>query len=560
MAGGARPGERRANAQVPPGDEPEGAPGRVGRAARVRRVPLPHDRRWSARPPGEGRLARLDPLTFLVGIVSVVVYSLHGFHGALTRDLGVYSYAGQQVADGVPPYLGILNRAGPLAHVLPGVGALVARLLGTDELVTMRVVFMLLATAAVCMIYLLGRDLLGSRPAGLVTAAALLSFHGFIHYASSGPREKTPMTLFVIVALWALTHRRWFTAGVFTSLATLCLQTAFFSTFAAVVAAVLLVLGGMARLRALGRVVLGGLVPVVVLAAWFTLAGSLRETLDGFYVINRRYTVPDPVTDDLTRVWLDLDAAYGVTVWLMLAGVVALLLLTVAAAVPRARDAFPPLRVLPAMAAGLLAGLAWTFKDYDAWPDLFPVLPFAALGLGAAVAVGVRRLPQRPQWLVAAALAGACVVLGAVYAVSARDDTLLDQRQATEDVLAQLPDDATITSIEAPQPLVLTGRTNPTRDQMFRGGLQDYMEDTWPGGLDGFKRDLVADGPDLVSVGETVSLRWRASLQPDYVFVGRAPMWEWYARASLGEETIARLRTAAGYDPDDPLARAGATG
>ena len=112
---------------------------------------------------------------------------------------------------------------------------------GLDDLVTMRVVFMLIAAAAVTMIYVLGRDLFGSRAAGLVTAGALLSFHGFIQYASNGPREKTPMTFFVIVALWAVTRRRWFTAGVFTSLATLCLQTAFFSTFAAVAVAVLLV-------------------------------------------------------------------------------------------------------------------------------------------------------------------------------------------------------------------------------------------------------------------------------------------------------------------------------
>ena len=204
---------------------------------------------------------RRDPLVPLVGIVSVIVYTLHGFHGALTRDLGIYSYAGQQVADGVPPYLGVLNRAGPLAHVLPGVGALVARVAGLDELVTMRVVFMLMATAAVCMVYLLGRDLFDSRAAGLVAASALLSFHGFIQYASDGPREKTPMTLFVIVALWAITRRRWFTAGVFTSLATLCLQTAFFSTFAAVAVAVLLVgpSGVLGRVRASLRVALGGL-------------------------------------------------------------------------------------------------------------------------------------------------------------------------------------------------------------------------------------------------------------------------------------------------------------
>ncbi|RYC07131.1 ArnT family glycosyltransferase [Nocardioides zhouii] len=496
---------------------------------------------------------RRDRLVPVVAIACVVVYVAHGFHGALTRDLGVYSYAGQQVADGVPPYLGILNRAGPLAHAIPGIGALLARLGGFDDLLTMRVLFMLIATAAVCATYALGRDLFASRAAGLVSAGGMLAFHGFIQYASNGPREKTPMTLFVVLALWAVTRRRWFTAGVCTSLATLCLQTAFFSTFAAVAVGVLLV-AETGRIRASVRVALGGLLPVAALGTWFALVGSLRAAVDGFYVINRRYTVPDPLTDDLDRVWLDLQEAYGVTVWLMLAGVVALVLVTLAAVVPPARRAFPALRVLPAMTAGLAAGLAWTLKEYDAWPDLFPVLPFAVVGLGAAFAVVVRRLAPRPQWVVATVLAGACVVLALVYAVSTRDHTLDAQREATAAVLAELPEGATITSIEAPQPLVLTGRTNPTRHQMFRSGLQDYLDDTWPGGRVGFEADLVGDGPDLVSVGETTSLRWRRALMPEYVFIGRAPLWEWYARADLGEDTIERLRTAAGYDPGDPFA------
>ena len=227
------------------------------------------------------RWRHTDPLVLVVAAVSVVVYTLHGFHGALTRDLGVYSYAGQQVADGVAPYVGILNRAGPLAHVLPGVGVLIARVGGFDDLLTMRVLFMLIATACVATTYLLGRDLFRSRGAGLVSAGTLLAFHGFIQYASNGPREKTPMTLFIICALWALTRRWWFTAGVFVSLATLCLQTAFFSTFVAVVVGALLIAQG-GRLRALGRIALGGLVPMGVLGVWFALAGSLGAAIDGF--------------------------------------------------------------------------------------------------------------------------------------------------------------------------------------------------------------------------------------------------------------------------------------
>lgn len=516
-------------------------------------MPPRPDRSDGVRSGGASRLRAIDPLVPVVAVVSVVVYVLHGFQGALTRDLGIYSYAGQQVAEGVPPYLGVLNRAGPLAHVLPGVGALVARVGGLDDVLTMRVLFMLFATAAVVVAYLLGRDLFRSRSAGLVTAGAMLAFHGFIQYASNGPREKTPMTLFVLGALWAVTHRRWFTAGVLTSLATLCLQTAFFSTFTAVVVGALLLARG-GRVRALVRIALGGLAPVAVLGSWFALAGSLRATWDGFYGINRRYTVPNPLDAERELVWEDLQAAYGVTVWLLLGGTVLLVLVSLAAASRRARAAEPGLVVLPAMTAGLAAGLAWILQEYDAWADLFPVLPFAAVGLGAAFAVAAHGLAPVPRRVAGAGLAGAAVVIALTYSVSTRDDSLDDQREATEAVLATLPPDATITSVEAPQPLVLTGRTNPTRYQMFRSGLQDYMEDTWPGGLDGFKRDLVADGPDLVAVGETVSQRWRASIQPDYVYVGSAPMWEWYARASLGEDAIAELRAAAGYDADDPHA------
>ena len=413
---------------------------------------------------------------------------------------------------------------------------------------------MLIATTCVCAIYLLGRDVFRSRAAGLVTAGTLLAFHGFIQYASNGPREKTPMTLFIILALWAVTRRWWFTAGVCVSLGTLCLQTSFFSTFAAVVVGAVLLAGGR-RLRALGRIVLGGLLPLAVLGVWFALAGSLRASIDAFYVINRQYTVPNPVTDKLDAVWLDLQGAYGVTVWLILVGLVALVLRSLAVLSRRAREADPAVLVLAPMAVGAVVGLAWTLKDYDAWPDLFPVLPFAAIGIGGVYALAERHLSRRTAVVVAATCSVAAVVLALVFSLSARDNTLDVQRHDVDAVLAQLPKDATITSIEAPQPLVLTGRTNPTRYQIFRGGLQDYMDDTWPGGLDGFKHDLVAQQPDLIAVGETVSDSWRASIEPDYVYIGSAPVWGWYARASLGEAKIAALRKAASFDPGDPLAR-----
>jgi hypothetical protein len=495
-----------------------------------------------------------DPLILVVAAVSFITYLLHGFHGALTRDLGLYSYAGQQVAAGVPPYMEVLNRAGPLAHVVPGIGVLIARIGGFDDVVTMRVFSMLIAVVCVCAVYLLGRDVFSSRLAGLVTAGTFLSFYGFIQYASDGPREKTPMTLFIALALWSVTKRRWATAGLCVSLATLCLQTAFFPSFTAVVAGAVLLAGGR-RLRALARIAVGGIIPVAVLTVWFALAGSLRQSFEAFYLINARYTVPNPLLDDFGVSWRDAQSAYGITLWLLLGGLLFLVIRSLAVFSATARRGDPSLIVVSALGLGAAVGFAWFFRDYDAWPDLFPLLPFAAVGVGGAFALLTRRLSERVAVVATVALCVAATVLGVNYAVTTRNDTLDAQRAAVDEVMKQLPDGARITSIEAPQPLVFTRQANHTRFQMFRGGLQYYVDDHWPGGRVGFRRDLVKDAPDLVSIGDSVTNRWRAGIAPAYVWIGNAHSWGWYARASLGPKKIAALRDAAGYDPDDPLAK-----
>jgi hypothetical protein len=118
-----------------------------------------------------------------------------------------------------------------------------------------------------------------------------------------------------------------------------------------------------------------------------------------------------------------------------------------------------------------------------------------------------------------------------------------------------LPAGATITSVEAPQALVLDRQRNPTRHQMFRTGLERYVDDSWPGGLDGFRRELVETEPDMIVLGDPVGDKWRAAIGPEYVYVARTPDWFWYARASLGEDKLSALREAAGYDPADEWAR-----
>jgi len=259
-----------------------------------------------------GRWGPFDPLVPAVALVSFVTYALHGTNGSLSRDLSVYVYAGQRlVDDGVPPYVGILNRSGPFAHLLPAVGTAVARAFGGDDLAGARWFYLVLSVLCVCVVYLLGRDLFASRLVGLTAAAAFLSFAGFIEYASDGPREKTPMVLFMLLALWAANRGRWFWAGVCLSLTTLTLQIGFFVVAPYVLLALLLYPQRGGRLVALLRVGLGGVVPVLVLTAYFASVGALRDAVDGFLVINLHYTVPNPMTDNFALRWLLLERGFG---------------------------------------------------------------------------------------------------------------------------------------------------------------------------------------------------------------------------------------------------------
>jgi hypothetical protein len=488
-------------------------------------------------------LTRVDLLPVAVGLVALVTYVLHGVNGALSRDLGVYAYAGQQVADGVPPYVGILNRAGPLAHVIPALGVLGARLAGIDELLGMRLLFLALSVLCVCLAYLVGRDLFHSRLAGLVTAGAFLTFAGFIEYASNGPREKTPMVLFMLGAFWALAHRRWFTAGLLTALATLVLQIAFFVCLPALVVGALAA-GG--RLRAIVRIGVGGLTPLALSAAYFAAVGALGEFVDAFVLINARYTPSNEITaDGLAKDWRNLSSAYDQSLWVLVVGLVALVAIALVSLLIEDRRRRSATAIVVALAAAAVTGVLWTAQDYDSWPDAFPLLPLAALGVGALAREVTLRVPR------SAAVAGVvvwCIVTSTLAihtSVTGRSHDLVAQRRSTSAVLGRLPQDASVLSIQAPQPLVLSGRRNPTRMQMFGNGLDRYVDDTWPGGLAGFVSEIKQAQPEVIAVGKSSLTSWAPRIEDDYVRFGRADGWAWYGHRSLGEDELSALAQAA---------------
>jgi hypothetical protein len=104
--------------------------------------------------------------------------------------------------------------------------------------------------------------------------------------------------------------------------------------------------------------------------------------------------------------------------------------------------------------------------------------------------------------------------------------------------------DASIWSVEAPEYLFLVDRTNPTRYQVFSAGLQDYVDDTWPGGKPAFVAWNLARQPDLIVVNRhrLADQAWRSWIGPGYVPVASSPGAEWFARRSLGPAVLKAIR------------------
>ncbi len=484
---------------------------------------------------------QVDPWGPALAAVGLAVFLLQGFGGLLTRDLALYAYAGQQFAEGVPPYEGVMNRAGPLAHIVPGFGAMVARALGTDDLLTQRVLMMGLSVAAVWLTYLLGRDTFRSRLAGAATVATLLAFQGFVTYAGGGPREKTTMMLLVVCAMLAVLHRRWFWAGVAIALATLTWQPAFWATITMATAAVLVGQPRPRWLRGVSGIALGGIAATALMTLYFAAVGALEAFFDGFLFLNATSTRQIGLVQMMLEEPAEISGGFGWSIWLVAAGLVASVVLGVRAW--RSSERRQPREAsLVAFGVGTAGYFLWSVGVFNGWADAVVVLPLAAMGVGGVAAVVLRRFGS-PGTTVVAAYTAVVLVVAAVDTWVSRPDELEPMRAETDAMLALAGPDVSVASVGAPQPLVLGQLRNPIQHQMFIAGLQDYLDENYPGGLAGVAGDIDDARPTYITMDHPTWYGWMSpTLDAHYEEVGTTLDFTWYADRSVGEQKLAEMR------------------
>jgi hypothetical protein len=486
----------------------------------------------------------------LVAVVSFVVYALRGNQAPLGRDLGTFVYGGEHVAHGVPPYVGIFNSVGPLADAVPGVAIWLGHFIGAEPVLAARLLFLVLSAVACGLVSVLARDTFHSRAAGFVAPAVFLTFLEFLELAGSGPREKTTMVVFMVAGMILLGRRRWLGAGVCTALATLTWQPVLAVMIAALVAAVLL--SRPQRRRAVALFFAGGLIPSAVTVAYFASQGVLRTAIDGFIVVNLTTHQPG-VLSAPRNAWKFLWGDYRYSIFIAIAGLVGMLVVAALATVRVVRDradrsshsSARPDERLVVVGAGALAGTVWTVNVMNGGPDLFVLLPFAALGVTGVLLLAISHVP-RPVAVGVVALATLVGVLVAgTEAVGTRNDLLVQQRADVDAVLDTQPSSATVLSVDAPQVLALADRTNPSSYQLFDPAMQTYLDAHLVGGLVGYGAELRRLHPTFVVVCRTYHRPWLSSmLEQDYRSAGHASNWTWYISRSAGERAWARAHVA----------------
>jgi hypothetical protein len=485
--------------------------------------------------------------------VALFVFGRHGKDGELLRDGAIYVYSGERLLAGVPPFVSMFDHKGPLDTFLCAAGTALARATGRDELAAIRALCLATASACVPALFLLARTLFprerpGGRFAPWIAAATLLGCAGFGGSGLGGPDPKTPVLLFVLLALALAARRSWFLAACAGSIASLGWQpTGIFAAVVPLLAHAQSVPG--TRRRAV-LVALGGLaLPWILCAAWFASRSALYELADALVLFNVRFleSHATPLAH-LGFMLLSVLTGFGAMGFPLVLGLGAMPALYAW----RSREAPPGMRRVPALLADPFAvvlvtfpfPVIWSFLDFQGYPDFFVFLPYAALSFGWLLdralhgVAELARLAPRARDALAATLVLAIVLLSAAqYHFTRPRQELQRQRADALRIEAKWGTEARLVSIGAPEVLVFLERVNPTRYGFIMRGIDRHIAAESDGGFAGWLGELEAWRPDVVVVSRDlastlspdVAGEWQAWLA-DYERDPEFTRWDVYAR------------------------------
>ena len=324
----------------------------------------------------------------LLGFLLVGIYAVWAAAPQLrpiTIDNQLYYYVAEQVADGVPPHVSLVDHKHALSSLISGAAIAVGRLFHVDDVFASRLISVAFAALVAPGLWIVAYRLTQNAVVAHLAAGFMLTFGDYFAQASMGVRPQVFMAAFVVFALVALARDRWALAGALALSGFLCWQPALL-VFGAIAAALLV---AYPPHRPLVRFLAAGVAVMLCYEAYFLLEGALREQLYQSFVMAgnvSRYKMP-AISESFHFVLR--GQTWGAGWWITIPALYLAFLVALGAEVysaPRAAFDFARRNSL-ATALGLsaIATLAFTFIDHQAYPDRYFIQPFVALSSGVVV-------------------------------------------------------------------------------------------------------------------------------------------------------------------------------
>src|SRR3954447_20446014 len=463
-------------------------------------------------------------------LVAALLYTQFSIQGNLSRDEAIYTYGGQQLVDGVPVYQGIFDPKPPLPTFLTAAGVAAGRAVGEDEIVTLRYEFLLFSLLTVAAVYLLALRLWRSPVAALGGAVTFIVFRGFAADALGGPGAKTPGVLLSVVALLLLVERRWFWAAFAGSLAFLDWQPLGIYAFAAVAGAFVL---SEARWRQAAKALAGAAIPLAATVIYLAIAGDLSQFVEASFTFPATGLdrVPVSLADRIGGILHVVNKYYPQGRILFWAGLALLPVVLL-----RRRVRRPTIVIL---LGTLLVFVVLTLTDFQGYPDLFPLLPYAAIGVAGVVALAIDARGMDAVVVALVAMAALSALTFKRYLGYIEDHPPLSLERAYADRVDRLIGPGQrLYALGDPTLLVLTKRRNPTRYIYLGSGVDEWAIEHKFGSLAGWKAEIRAVDPPVIVMNTWVSPRsvlmakWLVRTYGPPTQVGT---WRFYVKPSLRE-------------------------
>lgn len=325
-------------------------------------------------------------------IITPIVVSSYGIaEFPILKDLGFFYYIGQELLRGYSIYSTVYINHSPLAAVFYAFGLSVFSFL--PQYLSIRTFMLIIISFLVLMFYRILLKIFNDKLISVLSVLILLSFTFFVELSLLGD-TKVLALFFSFLSLILLFDRHYLVSGFFSTAAFFFWQPFGAFLIAPFIFVFLNQTDPRIRIKKIGRTLLGSLILLISLVAYFSLFGSLIDFINFNLLYPIKYESSSVDTWNLWTLLNVLGYYSSEIVFLFLGIVVSIYVLYKALSKTMKRhslDVFFKNKYLISFALPFLVVSLALIKDFDNGSDIVPIIP----AISILAAYGIKKIQVR---------------------------------------------------------------------------------------------------------------------------------------------------------------------